>query len=286
MSGSGSGIATAPIRRVRSGIRWDRTRAVDLNDKMISDLKDIVRKIIDKSGHGRYILVVEKDSFSFDLKLSVPYDLQDEVKPAYESIKSRMNDEYKASAKRIETALSEEEKIFVGSRGIISSPEGLRVDYRRSVQNNRARIKHVLEAMRRIDARLNLRQFLGLSLSFIQDLAYGVPPAVEGGKLILGFWVPPKVLANNFGDCDSKGVTFAALWMNFKRYPLLLIRVPDHMFIGLAIPSLESEGVVINGLRYTLCEVSATEKVPPGLVSYYSRTWLESGRYQYDLVTR
>jgi len=131
---------------------------------------------------------------------------------------------------------------------------------------------------------LNIQQFLSFLLSYIQEIRYGIPPLMENGKYIMGFWVPPKVLINNFGDCDSKGVTFASMWINFKKYPILLIRIPKHLFIGLAVPSFSEEGVTINGLRYTLCEVTGPDKLPPGMIAPYSQLHLEGGNYSYELI--
>ncbi len=261
-------------------------KTVEKNEAMIAELKGFVKTLIGRSGYEDYILIVDKGSMTFDLKLSVPLDQEQNVRPVYEAIKKQLTDEYTSFVKKIEAELIADRDAFFKSRGIVSSGEKLHVDYKQNVANNRLRMKKVLEVLRSGNEKINLRQFLSLSLSFIQGMKYGVPPIIEGDKYILGFWVPPKVLVNNFGDCDSKGVAFAALWTLFKGYPVILIKVPDHMFIGLGIPSMSSEGVVINGLRYTLCEVSGVQKTPPGVISYYSLTYLQSGRYQYEVVSR
>ena len=256
------------------------------NEDMILALKDFVRDLIDRSGFGDHIFIEEKGPLEFTLKLSVPRDLQDKVKPAFDAIKSRLTEEHASEAKKIQEGALEEMNRYLERHGLVAEGDRFRVDYRKSVLNNTPRLRGALEALRRINEKVSLRGFLGLSLSFIQDIKYGVPPETESDKTVLGFWVPPKVLVNNLGDCDSKGVTFASLWLNFKAYPMVLIRIPEHMFVGLAIPSWGSEGFVINGLRYTLCEVSPLGKVPPGLVTYYSSNYLKSGRYRYELISR
>jgi hypothetical protein len=40
--------------------------------------------------------------------------------------------------------------------------------------------------------------------------------------------------------------------------------------------------VTVGGLRYTLCEVTGLELLPPGYISSYSQMYLESGRYSYE----
>ncbi|MCJ7680446.1 MAG: hypothetical protein MUP70_06965 [Candidatus Aminicenantes bacterium] len=47
---------------------------------------------------------------------------------------------------------------------------------------------------------------------------------------------------------------------------------------------MSDSGVVINGLRYTLCEVVGPDRILPGLISSHSRMYLESGRYRYELI--
>ncbi|MDW7761527.1 MAG: hypothetical protein SCM96_12955 [Acidobacteriota bacterium] len=260
---------------------WSAAR----NEEMIADLKALVRFLIDEGGHGEYIILQEKGPLEFTLKLSVPFDIQDRVKPAYDAIRIRLADEYASASKKIEAGLDAEKTRYLVSRGLASEGKAFRVDYPRSVRNNTPRVRHVLEVLRAIDEKLNIRDFLGLSLSFIQHILYRVPPTVEDGKVILGFWTPPRVLVDNLGDCDSKAVAFASIWLNFKKYPVVLIRVPEHMFVGVAVPSWETGGLTINGLRYTLCEVSPNKRVPPGQITYYSSTYLNSGRYRYEIVS-
>jgi hypothetical protein len=125
---------------------------------------------------------------------------------------------------------------------------------------------------------------MALMLAFIQKIRYGLPPLKEKDKVILEFWVPPKVLVNNYGDCDSKGVAFASMWTTFKKYPFILIKIPKHLFVGVAIPSIGGEGFVINGIRYTLLEVTGPDLIPPGLITQYSHFYLQSGKYRYELI--
>ncbi len=105
------------------------------------------------------------------------------------------------------------------------------VNYRRSIINNRPRVKHVMTAIKKKNKKLSLHQFLALMLAFIQEIKFEIPPLQEDEKFILEFWVPPKVLVYNRGDCDSKGVTFASMWTNFKRSTLLSEVSPERITI-------------------------------------------------------
>ncbi len=109
-----------------------------------------------------------------------------------------------------------------------------------------------------------LKQLLGLLLAFYQELKYEVPPDTVGPKHILGLWVPAEVLAEGKGDCDSKAVAFAAMW---RRLPprVIVIRVPNHVLIGVeAKPGPDESYVQIGNRYYVLCEVAGPRKLRPG----------------------
>ena len=174
--------------------------------------------------------------------------------------------------------------MYLEERGLRFIGDKIGVMYEFCVTKNRQRVTHVAELMKNLKSDMSLRQYLEIVLAFVQEIRYGIPPLEENKKVILEFWVPPKVLANNFGDCDSKVATFASLWTDYKKYPVLLVKIPNHMFVGLAIPSIGVGTIIINGLRYTLCEVAGPDKIPPGLLTAYSQLYLESGHYYYEIV--
>jgi hypothetical protein len=253
-------------------------------ERMVQDLRVFTQDMIDKSKYSEHISIVEVTSKSFDLKLSAPSALQNKVKAEFEKIRSKLAKEQANHQKKIEKSQEEERKRFLESKGVRLFSGKFGVDYGLCVKNNQTRVRHILEIMRNENEDLSLHQFLGLLLAFIQDIRYYVPPFSEKGKVILEFWVPSRVLVENFGDCDSNGVTFASLWKNFKNYPLLLIRIPKHFLVGLAIPPISEQFLVLKGLRYTLCEVSVPEKMPPGMIGRYSQICLQNGQFVYDLV--
>jgi hypothetical protein len=253
-------------------------------ERMVRDLRMFTQDLIDKSKYSDYISIVEVTSRSFDLKLSAPSALHREVKAEFEKIRSKLAKQQAKLWKKIEKNQEEEKKKFLESKGIRMFSGKYGIDYGLCVKNNQVRVKHILEIMRNENKDLSIRQFLSLLLAFIQDIRYYVPPFSEKGKVILEFWVPSRVLVENFGDCDSNGVTFASLWKNFKKYPILLIRIPKHFIVGLAIPPISEQYLVLNGLKYTLCEVSVSEKLPPGMIGRYSQLCLQSGQFVYDLI--
>ncbi|UCE40910.1 MAG: hypothetical protein JSV17_15920 [Candidatus Aminicenantes bacterium] len=253
-------------------------------EKMIEDLREFVEELIRKSKYPEYIIIENITAKSFDLKLSVPPSLHKKVKREFDKIKVKIAKEQEKYLKRAEKEQDEERIEFFESRGIRVFDDKIGVNHGFCVMRNKDRIRPIFEIMHKNYANFSLHQFLGLLLAFIQDIRYYIPPLQERGKTILSFWVPPRVLADNFGDCDSKGVTFASFWTNFKKYPILLITVPNHFFVGLAIPSFTGEGLVVNGVRYTLCEVTGPGKMPPGMIGRYSLACLQNGQYVYEIV--
>lgn len=264
------------------------TGVKSLREKMIRFLRSYTAKKIAGSKYSQYFFIQDKDLLSFDLKMSVPAsigaDSRAEVKNEFNRITKSLANEQEKYSKKIAKEKSQHKKKYLQQKGFRLEGDKFVVDYGQIAKKNRSRVKTVISSMKGSRKKISFTQFLSLLLSFVQEINYGTPPIQDGDKIILGFWPPLKVLINNYGDCDSKGVTFASLWMNYKKYPLLLIKVPRHLFIGLAIPSFRGEDVTVGGLKYTFCEVTGPEKMPPGLISRYSRLYLESGRYRYEIV--
>jgi hypothetical protein len=131
------------------------------------------------------------------------------------------------------------------------------------------------ECTRALDAAAepDVRRHLGAFVAFFQEIPYERPPAEWRGRQTLGFYVPTEVLVGNHGDCDSKSVAFAAMWRHFQR-PVLLVRVPGHMLVGVEMRPGPGERYVRMGNRYfVLCEVVGPAKRHPG--SSQASGWFE-----------
>jgi hypothetical protein len=255
-----------------------------MREEMMVYLEEFTRQQIENGKHSQYILIEKVDAKKFNLKLSVPTPLSEKVKPEFERIKDKLAKEQNAYFKKIRKEQKKLEKAFLEKRGFRVVGDRIEVNYSLCVRRNRLRVKQVVEQMMKLKKKMSLRQLLFLMTAFIQEIKYEIPPFKENNRIIAGFWVPPKVLINNLGDCDSKGVTFASMWTNFKNYPLVLIKIPDHLFVGLAIPSVGRDKITINGLSYTLIEVTGPDKMPPGLITNYSHFYLEGGQFRYELI--
>ncbi len=264
--------------------RYVDRNLIPLRREMIIHLKKITQKLIKKSKYSEYFSIAEDDSNSFNLRLTAPPSMQSQIRAEFKRITSEIARQQRPYDKKIERESKVQKNDFLHKKGLRYIGDKIGVNYGLLVKINQERVKPVFQNLLKESNGLNFQQFLSFLLSYIQEIRYGIPPLQENGKYIMGFWVPPKVLINNFGDCDSKGVTFSSLWINFKKYPILLIRIPNHLFIGLAVPSFSEGGVTINGLRYTLCEVTGPGKLPPGMITPYSQLYLEGRNYSYELI--
>jgi hypothetical protein len=255
-----------------------------MREQLIHSLKNLARDEIAKSKFAPYFVIEEKGAFAFNLNYRASPRLQDDVKAEFNRISARLAEEQAAGQKRGVQKLEAKKREFLESRGLRTIGEKVAINYGLTIERNRPRIKPVLAAIQAQNPDLSLRRFLDFLLSFLQQIRYRIPPLQENNRFILGLWVPSRVLVENLGDCDSKGVTFSAFWTNLKKYPLILIKVPNHMLVGVAVPMFGNDGVTVGGLRYTLCEVTGPSRLPPGLLTNYSRICLEGGQYVYELI--
>jgi hypothetical protein len=259
---------------------------LSLRAETVSALEALASERIRESGMSGFISIEKSDPAgqAFKLKVSAPPERSREVKAEFDRITRALAVEQEKRAAGIEKEYRRLRRDYLERRGLRFQGEALGIDYGLSVRRNRPRMQAPLEALEKAARGLNLLEFLSRILAFVQEIRYGLPPLEENGRYIFEFWPPPRVLVENLGDCDSKGVAFASLWTLYRSYPLLLIKIPNHMLVGVAVPAYSGQGVRINGLRYTLMEVTGPGKYPPGLLFPRSRTYLEGGKYLYEMI--
>jgi hypothetical protein len=140
----------------------------------------------------------------------------------------------------------------------------LRIDYEGLAERASGPLADCYRALRWAGGRGGDRRLLEVILAFLQWIPYEIPPEERGRPDRFGLYVPTEVLVGNHGDCDSKSVAFAALWRRIG-VPLVLVRVPGHMLLGVAVRPGPGERFVRLGNRYfVLCEVAGPARRPPG----------------------
>lgn len=256
----------------------------EMMEEMMHYLKELTLKLIAKSKYPQYIIIEEINPTAFNLTLSAPSSLKEKIRREFTNISNNIFKERDLLLKKTVKELEKIRKKYLEKRGFRLIGNKIEVNYDFCVRKNRRRVKHVLELIKKINKNSTLYNLLSLMAVFVQEIRYKNLEYKEDNKVILEFWVPPKVLVNNMGDCDSKAITFASMWTHFKNYPLILIKIKDHLFIGVALPSPRESSLTINGLKYTLLEVAGPEKFPVGLITRYSQLYLETGQFRYELI--
>jgi hypothetical protein len=158
----------------------------------------------------------------------------------------------------------EMEGLVYREHGLRLEGRNLSIDYPALVQWSAPALDACAKALRWAGAGYDERQYLGMFVAFVQEIRYELPPDVQNGRQSLGLWVPTEVVANDHGDCDSKAVTFCALWRAFAA-PTIVIIMPRHVIVGVAMaPGPGQQFVRLGNRYYVLCEVAGPGKWAPG----------------------
>jgi hypothetical protein len=154
----------------------------------------------------------------------------------------------------------------------------LSVDMPALVQRNAPRVRAAALEVERIagERHYDSGATIGAVLSLAQTgIPYFAPPMEADGKRILGLYVPPQVLGNGQGDCDSKTGLIASVLKNFSGARMIGINVPDHYLMGIArVPQRGEAFLQYGGEPYVLLEAAGPAWLPPGSISDYSRDML------------
>jgi len=154
----------------------------------------------------------------------------------------------------------------------------LSVDMPELVKRNAPRVRAAAMEVERIarERHYDSGATIGAVLSLAQTgIPYFIPPVQEDGKEILGLYVPPQVLGNGQGDCDSKTGLVASLLKNFSGARMIGINVPQHYLMGVArVPQRGEAFIQYGGEPYVLLEAAGPAWLPPGSISDHSRAVL------------
>ena len=175
-------------------------------------------------------------------------------------------------------------------RGIVAFPRrggGAHVDHAWVVRHGRDDVADAsarLEALARREGQTGKREVSGTMASFVQGLAYRVPPTWRAGPgkerlLTGGITLPLETLRNGWGDCDSKSLLFASLLSAAGDRDVVLLEGDKHLFVGLRLPPRPYDQVVrLRGIPYVLVEL--THAWPIGRVPVKARKGLGRGLYR------
>ncbi|WP_162932387.1 hypothetical protein [Solimonas sp. K1W22B-7] len=154
----------------------------------------------------------------------------------------------------------------------------LRVDVPRVVERNRARVKPVAAALRRLAAEQgrDTEWMMEAAMALVQSgMVYRQPATWDGGRKILGFYPPPRALERGYGDCDTKSALLAAILQNLSNTQLVGVHVPKHYLLGIArTPRSDQAYIIHRGRPFVLVEAAGPAPRRPGQVSEATHTAL------------
>ncbi len=236
--------------------------------RVIERLKGQIDRIIRESGFSSYIkYTITARRINID-PVSVPSGIYSEVKRTMKAI----CDYYSSN---FIIVFGEEIK----DRGFYLDGDLIKIDYKKLSLWNLPHLKGCFNALYKAGNGYSRQKYLGLFVSFLQEIDYRIPPAIVDSKVTGGIYIPTDVLINNRGDCDSKSILFCSLWQNFSESSIIIIETHEHALIGVeAVPQPGQSFVRIGNRYYVLCEVAGPGKNYPG----YSNSI--KGTYKYYLI--
>lgn len=161
---------------------------------------------------------------------------------------------------------------YLAENFLIRVNKELMVDYGRMVQIFAGLLSPIAEALSSV-VRGDERQKLMIAMAFIQNIPYDTTPPKRSD---FGFATPPAMLWQNRGDCDTKTVALAAILKTMlPGYPMILIVVPEHALMAIALPAARGDRLYRwNGTTYVLLEPVGPALTPIGQVSPHSASAL------------
>ena len=90
-------------------------------------------------------------------------------------------------------------------------------------------------------------------------------PELRAGTKILtaGVLAPFEVLANRYGDCDSKSLLFATLVGHIPGKKVILVEFENHVIAGYSGKAKKGQkSLRLGGKSYILCETSSPSWTP------------------------
>ena len=158
------------------------------------------------------------------------------------------------------------------------------IDYARIAREARSRLHPIARAFRASTEGKDERERVADILHFFQSIPYNdlTKGHVRGFK---GFSPPLEMIAQNFGDCDSKSTAMMGLLRVLdKKRSVAIFLVPKHAFLGVEMEPRPGDLFYTHqDKKYVLMEPTGPRLRPIGSLLKTSQKYLEEGRVD-DIV--
>lgn len=131
----------------------------------------------------------------------------------------------------------------------------------------------------------DVRTASGYLLGYFQSIPYDtlLSRTTSNGA---GFKTPYGLITGNKGDCDTKSVAMAAVLRQlYPNLRITMVYVPDHAFLGVAIPRGPRDYALnLGGTPFVLVDPTGPRMLKVGEVDPKALDDLEAGRYSYQEI--
>ncbi|MCH9852726.1 MAG: hypothetical protein K0U45_04405 [Alphaproteobacteria bacterium] len=162
---------------------------------------------------------------------------------------------------------------------LLSKQQGgyaIRVDYHAVVDQHRAEMLPVMQGVvNDAPTDSDLRVHIENALNFVQSIPYDTLEKRDLNGLS-GFLLPPSMIVQNRGDCDTKSAALLAMLSHImpeslNGYPLIMVLIEGHAFIGANIKPRGDDTVhQYKGSDYVMMEVAGPGLFPVGKLAAQS----------------
>ncbi len=160
----------------------------------------------------------------------------------------------------------------------------IRIDYQKIVSDYRLAMRPPIQAaVNSLTNNNDLRSHIENALNFVQTIPYDRLEQ-RNFKGLAGFLLPPSMIQQNRGDCDTKSVALLAMLGHIMpasagNNPLIMVLIPGHAFIGAKIsPKSDDKVYRYNNVPYVLMEVAGPALFPIGKLSDMSERALRQNK--------
>lgn len=256
-------------------LRRGQSEFQPFSDKAVSDaaFKAVQKEAATASDPQGVSWNVERTAGGFDVKAEGPV--------------SMINED--AMAKQVEVFNQVREKAtdaYLADRFYVRiNPTNVMPDHKRIVQRYAPALAPVQAAVRAATKGQQPHEVVDYLLGFLQSIPYDTLQNRRSSNGA-GFQTPYGLITGNRGDCDTKSVALLALLRGiFPQTRLVMVYVPEHAFVGLALPRGSKDFALnIKGQAFVLADPTGPRLLKLGEVAEDALAELEAGKYSYQEV--
>jgi hypothetical protein len=172
---------------------------------------------------------------------------------------------------------------YLAQRHYVLDGDMVETDYTKLARRNFIAMEPLASAVARQTRGQSDRQVMNYLLSFLQSIPYETFEAKEGDRVTNIFNSPLRLLTQNKGDCDDKGLAFGLLVkLLYPNTKVGIVLVPGHAFVAVRVKAQPGDMVLThNRSSWVVAEPVGPGYLPLGMISDSSQKLLAEGGYEF-----